>query len=186
MINSKADLKYYLKMDAKARGFDKSVITRMIYRHIWKWHVALRKCEYYTNCRNGVFGLIMSNLYKYITIKRGLKLGWSVPPNVFGPGLFIVHTGTVVVNGNARAGKNCKIQSCVNIGANAGEKEAPIIGDNVYIGPGAKIFGNIKIGNNIAVGANAVVNKSFEEDNITIAGVPAKKISNRGSDKMIK
>lgn len=49
----------------------------------------------------------------------------------------------------------------------------PVIGDNCYIGPGAKLFGDIRIGNNVAIGANSVVNKSFE-DNVTIAGVPAK------------
>jgi serine O-acetyltransferase len=51
----------------------------------------------------------------------------------------------------------------------------------VYIAPGAKIYGAIEIADNIAIGANAVVNKSFLEPNITIAGVPARKISDKGS-----
>lgn len=55
----------------------------------------------------------------------------------------------------------------------------------MYIGPGAKIFGDIFIADNIAIGANAVVNKSFYESNITIAGVPAKKISNKGSKGLL-
>lgn len=59
----------------------------------------------------------------------------------------------------------------MNIGETNGK--APIIGDNVYIGPGVKISGNIQIGNNVTIGANAVVNKSFEQDNITLVGVPA-------------
>ncbi len=46
------------------------------------------------------------------------------------------------------------------------------------MGVGSVILGNVKIGDNTAIGANALVNKSFEEGNITIAGVPAKKISN--------
>jgi serine O-acetyltransferase len=57
----------------------------------------------------------------------------------------------------------------------------PTIGDNVFIGPGAKIFGDIIIASGIAIGANSVVNKSFLETDITIAGVPARKVSNRGS-----
>ena len=63
-----------------------------------------------------------------------------------------------------------------NIGAYEGG--APVIGDNVYIGPGAKIFGDITIGNNVSIGANAVVNRSFP-DNVIIAGVPAKVIKNK-------
>ena len=48
-----------------------------------------------------------------------------------------------------------------------------MIGDNVYIGPGAKIFGAITIGDNVKIGANAVVNKSFGDD-ISIGGIPAR------------
>ena len=56
---------------------------------------------------------------------------------------------------------------------------SPILGDNVYIGPGAKLFGKITIADNISIGANAVVTKSFEQENISIAGVPAKIISEK-------
>lgn len=55
------------------------------------------------------------------------------------------------------------------------------MGNNVYIGPGAKLFGRIEIADGIAIGANAVVNKSFLENNISIAGIPAKKIGNMGT-----
>jgi serine O-acetyltransferase len=51
----------------------------------------------------------------------------------------------------------------------------------VYIGPGVKIYGPIEIADNIAIGANSVVNRSFIESGITIAGNPARKISNKGS-----
>ena len=64
----------------------------------------------------------------------------------------------------------------MNIGASGGIPKAPILGDNVYIGPGAKIFGDITLGSNIAIAANSTVNKSILEDNILIAGSPAKKI----------
>lgn len=70
----------------------------------------------------------------------------------------------------------------VNIGTRAGvPDEAPTIGDDVYIGPGAKLFGRIEVSDRIAVGANAVVNKSFGEPGISIGGVPAKKISDKGN-----
>lgn len=56
----------------------------------------------------------------------------------------------------------------------------PTIGNGVVLGVGAVVLGDVRLADNIAVGANAVVNKSFDEENIAIAGVPAKKISNNG------
>jgi serine O-acetyltransferase len=63
--------------------------------------------------------------------------------------------------------------------------DPPKIGDNVYFGPGVKIFGPITIADNIAIGANAIVNKSFTEPGITIAGIPAKKVSDNGSGRLV-
>ena len=68
------------------------------------------------------------------------------------------------------------IQNNVNIGANGGSMKAPQIGRDVYIGPGAVIFGDITIADGCYIGANAVVNKSFLEPNSVIVGVPAKVI----------
>lgn len=74
----------------------------------------------------------------------------------------------------------------VNIGTQAGDKDlAPTLGNNIYIAPGAKLFGKIIIEDNIAIGANSVVNKDFLEKNISIAGVPARKISNKGPLNLI-
>lgn len=73
------------------------------------------------------------------------------------------------------------IQAGVNIGVNNGG--VPTIGDNVYIGPGAKLFGAIEIANDVAIGANAVVTKSFTESNITIAGIPAKIIKHQKANE---
>lgn len=110
--------------------------------------------------------------FYYIQFKRlCYKLNYTIYVNNFGPGLFIGHYGTLVVNKHARIGKNCRTHVCVNIGGD--RTGVPVIGDNVFIGPGAKIFGGVTIGNNVSIGANAVVNKSFP-DNVVIAGVPAK------------
>ncbi|AKB28790.1 serine O-acetyltransferase [Methanosarcina siciliae C2J] len=115
-----------------------------------------------------------------------VHLGYSIPINVFGPGLCIAHRGTIVVNKDTIIGENCRIHACTNIGSGRDNVLlAPKIGNCVYIGPGAKIFGNVEIADNIAIGANSVVNKSFYEKGISIAGVPAKKINNKGSDGMV-
>lgn len=114
--------------------------------------------------------------YKFRLHILSIKLGWVVPPNTCDAGLCIVHPGTVVINPNARLGKNARIHVCVNIGAsNTG---APLIGNDVYIGPGAKIYGGIHIGNKVAIGANSVVNKSCS-DNVLLVGVPAKEKSRK-------
>lgn len=117
--------------------------------------------------------------------RLGVKLGFTIPLNVFDEGLSIAHYGTIVVNSNSVIGKNCRIQEGVNIGASGGDK-APRIGDNVFIGTGAKIIGDVVIGDNIAIGANAVVTKSFVDNGITLAGVPAKIISHNDSSRFLK
>ena len=74
----------------------------------------------------------------------------------------------------------------MNIGTEAGKSDAaPMIGDNCYIGPGAKIFGPIEIGSGSVIGANAVVNKSFPEGNQTLGGIPAKVISTKSSEGLL-
>ncbi|MBN8697656.1 MAG: serine acetyltransferase [Bacteroidetes bacterium] len=183
MIKSKSDYLYYLEADRISLskpiniGFKDWLLSLIFPDYIWLFQKNLRKLEYYTNCRKGVF----SYFYKIMLLKKhnrlSLKLGFSIPMNVFGPGLSIAHYGTIIVNGGARVGANCRLHASVNIGTMAGySNKAPSIGDNCYIGPGAKIYGDIVIGNRIAIGANAVVNKSFIEDNIAIGGIPAKKI----------
>ncbi len=180
MINSKATYYKYLEADRIALGRRrdfKSRIGELFFPHyIWQFQRRLRKFEYYTNCRNDLLGKVYRFFLRIRFRKNSLNLGFSIPINVFGPGLAIVHYGTIIVNPNAKIGSNCRIHANTNIGASGGSHKAPKIGNNVYIGPGAKIYGDIKIGNNIAIGANSTVNKSFLDDNILIAGSPAKKI----------
>lgn len=114
----------------------------------------------------------------------GAKYGFSISRNSCGKGLAIAHIGPVIINGTL--GDYCRVHVGVNIGVAAGTSDQkPCIGNHVYIGPGAKIFGKIEIADGIAIGANAVVNKSFNTPNITIAGCPAKKISDKGSNGLI-
>lgn len=61
-----------------------------------------------------------------------------------------------------------------------GEEKYPVIGDNVVIGAGAKVLGDIRIGNNVAIGANAVVVKNVP-DNVSVGGIPACRVSDKGS-----
>jgi serine O-acetyltransferase len=111
--------------------------------------------------------------------KFGIQIGYEVE---MGSGFYIGHFGTIIISSSAVVGNNCNISQGVTIGrTNQGERAgAPTIGDNVYIGPGAKVFGNIKIGDNVAIGANAVVTKDVDPG-VVVAGVPARILSNKGS-----
>ncbi|MEK5382449.1 serine acetyltransferase [Niallia sp. FSL W8-0635] len=185
MIKNKSDYKKYLMADKKALNI-KSRFPRPIVDDIWRFERILRKLEYYLNCKKGFFNKIYILYIKYRFHKISKSLGFDIPVNVFGPGLSIAHRGTIVVNGKARVGKNCRLHACTNIGtANDNFAQVPQIGDNVYIGPGAKIYGDIIIADGIAIGANSVVNKSFIIPNKTIAGVPAKMINNNGSENLL-
>lgn len=183
MIISKNDLKQVLIKEKEMykeigyKGILQEKITHAEIAYIWKYIKFLRKEEYYIN-RND-----LKVLYKILFItnrrkknKLGLKLGLNIPPNVFEEGLLIYHANGIVVNKNAKVGKNCKIHGDLCIGNNGITEDAPIIGDDVDIGIGAKIIGNVTIGNNVKIGANAVVTKSFSEEDIVIAGIPAVKI----------
>ena len=185
VIQSKADYLYYLEADRLALGIRRRWPDVFI-NHRWKFERLLRKIEYFTNCRDSVFWKPYIFFLRWRFRSLSLQLGFTVPPNVFGPGLAIPHRGTIIINSAVRIGENCRIHTSVNIGTRAGFFEkVPRIGNNVYIGPGAKIFGDIEIADNIAIGANAVVTKSFLEPGITIAGVPAKKISDKGSEGLL-
>lgn len=169
--------------DLEATGLSSARFVDRLKDRRFKFYKSLRMTEYYTNCKKDLVGKIIAKILRFRHTLLCDKYGWTIPINVFGEGLAIVHVGTIVVSGDAKVGKNCRIHACVNIGR-APSKEgsgAPVLGDNVYIAPGVKMFGAIKIGDNTAIGANAVVNSSFPEGNCTIAGIPAKKISNNTS-----
>ena len=180
MIKNKKDYLEFLIQDKIALG--RKTKKPKWNDYIWKYEILLRKCEYLKNTGGGYTNKFLFKIFNFKRNCLGLKLGFSIPLNVFDSGLSIAHIGPIIVNGGSKIGKNCRIHVGVNIGTQAGKQcDAPILGNNIYIGPGAKLFGKIIIADDIAIGANAVVNKSFEESGISIAGVPAKKISNKGT-----
>jgi serine O-acetyltransferase len=184
VIRSKEDYIYYLEADRQSLEITKKRPS-IFEDEIWKFERVLRKVEYYTNCKKGFFSKVYLLFLKWKFHKLSIQLGYHIQPNVFGPGLAL-HWQLVGIHGAAKIGANCRIQASVNIGTKAGESSfVPKIGDNVYIGPGAKIFGDITIADGIAIGANAVVNKSFLEPGISIGGIPAKKISDKGSEGLL-
>lgn len=131
--------------------------------------VNLRHYEYWSNRKMRDPITVLMTVWHYIIHKHlSYKLGFSLYKNQFGPGLYIMHYGTIVVNPKCRIGANCNINACVNIGMGG-----RVIGDNCYISPGVKIVKPVRIGNNVVIGANAVVNKDIPDDGM-VAGMPAK------------
>ena len=182
MKDLKKELRLLLKADALASGRS-NIHARIFGDEIWKFQVSLRNLEYYSKV-SGISRFLQSPLRVWHRLRYhslSLKLGYSIPLNVFDSGLCIVHRGTIVVSKEASVGKNCRIHEGVTIGATNGNKNAAIIGNNVFIGAGAKIIGALKIADNVAIGANAVVVHSITEPGTTWAGVPAKKVSDHSS-----
>ena len=89
----------------------------------------------------------------------------------FGPGFVLIHSQGVVINGRVRGGSRVFIEHQVTIGAE--KQRSPVLGDDVFLGAGAKIVGAVRIGNDVRVGANAVVVHDVPAG-ATVGGVPAR------------
>lgn len=181
MISSKKEYYEYLRQDQLALGRQHDRAPRFFGDEIWKLERLLRRVEYEKNCIRGPIGVLLRKYHGYRFHRLSVRLGMTLPVNVFGPGLAIPHYGTIVVHANAKIGRNCRLQEGVTIGATSGSHEAAIIGNNCYFGSGAKVIGAVRIADDVAVGANAVVTKDIPEAGTTWAGAPARKISDRDS-----
>jgi serine O-acetyltransferase len=114
--------------------------------------------------------LVYHVLFKFIQILTGIELPCEVS---VGRNFVIDHFGGIVISGYAKFGDNCRIRNGVVVGLRRiEEKRAPIIGNFVDVGSGAKLLGPITIGNNVLIGANAVVLCDVPDDSVAV-GVPA-------------
>ena len=183
MITSRKELKEFIIRDSKASN-RKSTRCRLVGDEVWSFQLSMRKLEYYHYKKNNSSKWLYMLPFVYYRLKyhyKSLRLGFTIPYNVFDKGLSIAHYGTIVVSVFCKVGENCRIHSCVNIGVDGQVPKAAQIGNNVYIGPGAKIVGDISIADGVLIGAGAVVVKSIDEPNTTWAGVPARKISDNSA-----
>jgi len=143
-----------------AQGFWALIVYRF---GRWRYGVRpalLRKC----------FSLLYRIAFKWVQIVTGIELPCEVE---IGRNFVIDHSGGIVVSGFASFGDDCRIRTGVVVGlARVDDPCAPVIGNNVDIGAGAKLLGRIRIGNNVLIGANAVVVGDVPDDSIAV-GVPA-------------
>ena len=155
----KQDLKNY-QGDWAAQGF----WVMLVYR-FGRWRYTIKNVLVRKIC-----SFIYKFLYKLVQILTGIEMPCEAE---VGDNFLIDHFGGIVISGYAKFGDNCRLRNGVVVGLkNVSEPCAPQIGNNVDIGAGAKILGNIKIGNNVNIGANSVVLTDVP-DNAIAVGVPA-------------
>ena len=168
---------YRIKGCINTVAFVREILFGESFKHIF-W---MRTCRFTKNSallKYSVYPLARI-LLNHFTYKYGISIHFNTK---IGSGFYIGHFGGIVINDESIIGKNCNISHGVTLGqANRGQyKGSPILGDHVYIGPGAKIVGAVKIGNNVAIGANCVVTKDIP-DNSVVVGISGKVISQNGT-----
>lgn len=176
MIRTKKDLIQVIEADfANQHGFRSSYTLKQYFiirilsiigveqYEIDRFKYLLRKAEYYKNNKK----YIRYCYHKFLKERWARKLGFNIPENVCLRGLRLGHAGPIIINKSAKIGVFVTIHVGVNI------SERCFIGDNVYIGPGAKFISECNVPDASKVGANAVVTKKFQENAIILIGVPA-------------
>lgn len=156
-----------IRQDLKAHGgkWGAQGFWAMVVYRFGRWRYGVRPA-----LLRKVFSLIYRILYKLIQILTGIELPCEV---AVGRNFVIDHFGGIIISGYAKFGDNCRIRNGVVVGLrHVEEPRAPVIGNNVDIGAGAKVLGPISIGNNVAIGANAVVITDVPDDCVA-TGIPA-------------
>lgn len=123
--------------------------------------------------------LLKYTLYPFYKLRKN-RAGGAVGAEIYeltpiGKGLHIAHGGCIVIHSGAVLGDNVSISQGVTVGQTLrdGKVLLPVIGNNVYLAPGAKVIGGVHVGDDVAVGANAVVTHDVPSGAV-VAGVPAR------------
>lgn len=169
MIRTREDLAAYQAADAYMNGVDRWHPIHAVTRGVVHFLHVMRLCEYWDNQR-GPLARLMIPLYKVRMRRIAERLGFDLGRHSIGPGFSISHSGLLVVHPDARIGARCRIHQGVTIGA--GKGGAPVIGDDVFIGPNAVILGGVRIGDRAFIYPSAVVTKDVPDD-CSAAGIPA-------------
>ncbi|WP_449432911.1 serine O-acetyltransferase [Pseudomonas putida] len=167
-----------IRADLRAHGGDwgaQGFWVLLVYR-FGRWRYGVRPALLRKLC-----SIVYKVLFKFVQIITGVELPCEV---VIGRNFVIDHFGGIVISGYARFGDDCRIRNGVVVGLkNVSEPIAPVFGNNVDIGAGAKVLGNIRIGNNVAIGSNAVVLVDVPDNSLAV-GVPATIKSRKHSPAM--
>jgi serine O-acetyltransferase len=165
------DIKAIFERDPAARSVLEVVLTYSGLHALWFYRLS----RFFLKMRLLLLARFSSQFGRFFTgieIHPGAKIG-----NNF----FIDHGMGVVIGETTEIGDNVTLYQGVTLGGTGKEKgkRHPTIGNNVVVGAGAKILGNIRIGNNVKIGANAVILKSVPDDS-TVVGVPGEVVRIKG------
>lgn len=174
MIKTKKDLEYYLLCDKLARGETKARPS-LIGDRLWKFQILYRKSEYHYNNKEKLLHKLAYLFYYFRFRCQRNKMCSEFPLNVFAEGLVIWHGQNIIVNENARVGRNFSISAGCCIGHAHGL--VPVIGDNVEMNIGSRVLGGVTIADDVTIGAGALVVKNIDTPHTTWGGLPAKCIS---------
>lgn len=186
-INTKEDLRDWLDYELRrypnyGRYRIYNVLLMSENAVLRRHQILLRKTEYHINSGHR----FLSRIYRMRLELFQMKWRIHIPPNVFGRGLRVMHVGEMHINGRARAGENCTVHAHTSLAAAGFNDGVPTIGNGVVLFMGAIVAGDIHIADNVVIGANSVVSRSVEEENVTVAGNPAKIVSHKGRVEMEK
>jgi serine O-acetyltransferase len=125
----------------------------------------------------------------YVALHLIVQVFWGIEISRharLGPGLYIGHFGGITVGSGVVAGANLALSQNVTLGSwEKGEGPlSPRIGDDVYIAPGARVFGDITIGSNVRIGANAVVYGDVPENAVVALDPGYRVVSMRGNRRL--
>ena len=144
----------------KTKPFPWYVIESLLFENGYQAVVLHRIAHWFKSRRIPVLGPFFARLSLFLT---GVDIG---PGAVIGPGLLISHGMGIVIGGYARIGRNAILLHQVTIGSpDPSRIEAmPVIGDDVFIGAGARVIGPITVGDNVFIGVNAIVTRDVPSD----------------------
>lgn len=169
----KTEKNFYLPYNSKMR-YVQNVLLKEPSVIYWNYVKTLRKSEYYFyNRKNNLFFELMNIIYTRRFNHLGMKLGIELGRGVFDEGLMLFHTRGIVINGDSKVGKNCILHGANVIGNKGNDLKTPVLGDNVRLGTGAKVLGDVYIADGVQIGAGAVVINSCYEKDALLVGIPA-------------
>jgi len=180
MLNSEKNL--YRNLFSR-RDFIIAILTGNHQIKIYKYIKLLRLEErFFNNYKNKsshlkFFWIILTIFTRKRKNGLGNKISIDIRENSCGNNLLIYHQN-VLINGHSRLGDNCILHGNNCIGNNGSSPQCPKIGNNVDIGYGAIIIGDIEIADNVKIGAGSVVTKSICTPGVTVVGVPGRIIEN--------
>jgi serine O-acetyltransferase len=191
MIQSRKDYYYHLQEDAKTYNLTNRLkyYAKLLYggedAHSLRYLKALRKYEYFNNCSNSLLGKLMCYYSRYRWMRLSLRYNLHIGINMIGYGFHIAHfCGGGIINCKSM-GNFCRMNAGVIVGNKDKQSDVAIIGNNVRLSAGCKVFGKIIIGDNVVVAPNAIVTKNVP-DNCIVAGIPARIIKKDGIKVDIK